>query len=69
MTFSLFPPEARVRIHSFSGSLVRELRADAFGRAQWDGADAAGGPAASGVYFVFIEGNGTRKTMKIIVQR
>ena len=69
VTFARLPPSARVRIHAFSGLLVRELDADAMGTASWDGNNSSGRPAASGVYLVYVDGGGKKFTLKVIVQR
>ena len=69
MTFSLLPPNARVRIYTLTGVLVRDTSADAGGVASWDGTNQAGGKAASGVYFVLVQGEGQTKTFEVAVQR
>ena len=69
MTLSNLPAGARLRIYTFSGRPVRELSADETGRTSWDGLTGDGSPAASGTYFVFIDGPGGTGTMKVQVQR
>jgi hypothetical protein len=69
MMFANLPAGARVRIYDFSGALVRDLTANAAGLASWDGANQSGKKAASGVYFVFAQGAGGRKTFKAAIQR
>lgn len=69
MSFSNLPPGARLRLYTFSGRPVRELAADDTGRASWEGLNDGGEPVASGTYFVYIDGDGGKRTMKVQVQR
>jgi hypothetical protein len=69
MTFSLLPAEARLRIYTISGRLVKDMTADAAGLAGWDGTNESGRPAASGFYFLFIQGAGRSETIKLALQR
>jgi len=63
----------RVRVFDVRGRFVRTLAetgADAGpGQTTWDGADATQRPAASGVYFVVVEGNGRRVVGKLLLAR
>ena len=68
-TLSNLPPHSRLRIYTISGLLVKDLSADATGVATWDATNESGRMVASGVYFIFVQGNGTEKTLKIAVQR
>jgi hypothetical protein len=63
------PAGARVRLYTLSGTLVKDLGADANGEAAWDGTNESGAPAASGVYFAFAQGAGGSKTLKVAVER
>ena len=69
MTFAGLPSGTRLRIYTITGRLVKDLTADASGMALWDGTNASGSSAASGVYFVYAQGNGTTQTFKVAVQR
>jgi flagellar hook assembly protein FlgD len=69
MTFQGLPADARLRIYTLAGELVRDLAVEGSGRATWDGTNQNGSPAAGGVYFVFVQGSGTSQTIKIAVQR
>lgn len=69
MTFANLPAEARIRIYTLTGQLVRDLSANAVGMASWDGRNQSGEKAASGTYVVFAQGAGQSKTFKVIVQR
>ena len=69
MTFSLLPANARLRIYTLSGLLVKDLSADSSGMASWDGTNQSGRPAASGAYFVFAQGGGQETTLKLVIQR
>ncbi|MBI4370497.1 MAG: T9SS type A sorting domain-containing protein, partial [Elusimicrobia bacterium] len=69
ITLSNLPSGTSIKIYSLSGSLVREMSANASGMASWDGLTASGEKAASGVYFVFFDAAGKSKTVKIAVER
>ncbi|MFA6004597.1 MAG: hypothetical protein WC881_11075, partial [Elusimicrobiota bacterium] len=69
MQFKNLPANARLRIYTLTGALVKDLNADAAGQASWDGTNQSGASVASGVYFIFAQGNGTKKTLKIAVER
>lgn len=63
------PENASLSIFTGSGARVRNLNADSFGTARWDGKNESGQIVASGVYFVMIEGSGGKKTLKIVIQK
>lgn len=69
MNFNNLPAGSRVRIYALGGRLIRDLSADAAGRAIWDGKNASGTLVASGVYLVLAEGNGASKTFRVAVER
>lgn len=69
MNFNNLPAGSRVRIYTMTGRLLRDMTANAAGQAVWDGKTAAGVRAASGVYLVLAEGNGTSKTFRVAVER
>ncbi|MBI4248887.1 MAG: fibronectin type III domain-containing protein, partial [Elusimicrobia bacterium] len=69
MKFADLPAGASIRIYTVAGELVQELQSNAAGIASWNGRNRSGEKAASGVYFVFIEKDGERKTFKAAVQR
>ena len=69
MTFSLLPTEARIRIYDLKGALVKDLAADATGMANWNGTNQSGAAVASGIYFVYAQGAGQRRTLEVAVQR
>jgi sugar lactone lactonase YvrE len=69
MTFALLPANARLRIYTLSGLLVKELTSDSAGMALWDGTNQSGKPAASGFYFVFAQGEGGEATVRVAIQR
>jgi len=69
MTFSMLPANARIRIYNVKGSIVKDMTADQTGMANWDGTNQSGAPAASGVYFVFAQGTGESRTLKVAIQR
>ncbi len=69
MVFSNLPAFAVLRIYSLAGSLIREIHAGAGGIASWDGRNKSGVYVASGVYFVFAEKGGDKRTFKVAVQR
>ncbi len=71
MHFTNMTPYARVRIYTFLGELVRELKADVNGMAAWDGLNSAGRKVASGVYIAFVQTKDrkTDKSFKVAVER
>lgn len=69
MTFANLPAEARIRIYTLTGQLVRDFSANAVGMGSWDGRNQSGEKTASGTYVVFAQGAGQKKTFKVIVQR
>ncbi len=68
-TFSNLPANSSLEIYTISGLLVKRLTADATGVAKWDATNSSGRMVGSGVYFVFVRGNGTETTLKVAVQR
>ncbi|MCX5792032.1 MAG: hypothetical protein NTY45_07425 [Elusimicrobia bacterium] len=71
MHFTNMTPYAKVRIYTFLGELVRDLKADINGMAYWDGRNNAGEKAASGVYIAYIRSSDKKKdkTFKIALER
>ncbi len=68
-TFSNLPANSRLRIYTISGLLVKSITADATGVATWDATNQSGRMVASGIYFIYVQGNGSKKTLTIVVQR
>lgn len=71
VTFDNLTSDARIRIYTIAGELVRELRvtpADS-GVKVWDGRNSSGSRAASGIYLVLIRAGGKDKTLKLGVER
>mgnify|MGYP001575448918 CR=1 FL=1 len=68
-TFSNLPPNARLRIYTLSGRLVKDITADVAGIATWDATSSSGEAVASGIYFIHAQANATTRTFKIAVQR
>lgn len=69
MTFSKLPPNARLRVYTATGALIKDIAVDGTGIARWDATNQAGLGVASGVYFVFAQGGGEQRTVKVAVQR
>ena len=71
MHFTNMTPHARVRLYTFLGELVRELKADVNGMAHWDGLNSAGRKAASGIYIAFIQSKDKKssKSFKVAIER
>jgi len=71
MHFTNLTPGARVKIYTFVGELVREIKADVNGMAHWDGLNNAGRKAASGVYIAFIQTKDRKsgKSFKVALER
>jgi kumamolisin len=65
----LGPAGAEVHIYTLTGELVKDLSLAATGSASWDATNRAGQSVASGVYFVYVQGNGQSQTFKVIVER
>ena len=65
MTFKNLPAQARLRIYTLTGALVKDITTNSTGRGGgWDGTNQDSSPAASGVYFIFAQGNGTKQTYR-----
>jgi flagellar hook assembly protein FlgD len=69
MRFQGLPVDARLRIYTLGGALVKDMGVDGQGQATWNGTNQSGATVASGVYFVFVQGAGSGKTIKIAVER
>lgn len=69
ITFAKLPEDAKIKIYTLTGVMVRELSANASGLALWDGKNDSAEDAASGVYFVLVSGTGGKKTLKVAIQR
>ncbi|OGS12354.1 MAG: hypothetical protein A2234_07785 [Elusimicrobia bacterium RIFOXYA2_FULL_58_8] len=69
VNFTSLPSEAAIHIYTIAGELVRKLKANTAGIAQWDGKNAAGHKAASGIYLGVIKSGGGKKTFKLAVVR
>jgi hypothetical protein len=68
-TFRNLPLDGKIRIYTYLGELVREIRADQSGLAVWDGANTGRESVASGLYLALVEGGGNRKLLKLVVER
>ncbi|MEW5907174.1 MAG: right-handed parallel beta-helix repeat-containing protein [Elusimicrobiota bacterium] len=71
VTFTGLPNEARIKVFTILGELVRQLdvtAADA-GTKTWDGRNSNGSKAASGIYLVRVESGGDDRTLKLAVER
>ncbi|MCL2389259.1 MAG: T9SS type A sorting domain-containing protein, partial [Elusimicrobia bacterium] len=70
LTLTNLPQDAVIRIHNVSGRLVRTLRSDGAGTAEWDTRNERGENVASGVYFIRIESSSAgRRTIRVAVER
>jgi hypothetical protein len=69
INFANLPGNARIRIYTLRGEIVQDLTASAAGIKSWDGKNKSGRDAASGVYFVLIQGEGQKKTVKLAIER
>ena len=69
MTFRNLPAGCRVRIFTYVGEKLVDLIADGSGVVAWNGRNHVGSAVASGVYIVLIEGAGTKKTMRVAIER
>lgn len=66
MTFSNLPPDTDIYIHTLNGELIKKLKTDNGGIAQWDGKNSNGRDIASGVYLVVIKTPDGKKIIKKI---
>lgn len=70
MTFTNISAEAAIKIYTYAGELVKELKADATGTVRWDAKNYAGEKVSSGIYLALIEGaQASQKVIKIAVER
>jgi len=71
MHFTKMPPYTKIKIYTFLGELVREIKADANGMATWAGDNNHGQKAASGVYIAYIqtENKKSDKIFKVVLER
>jgi hypothetical protein len=69
MHFTDVPPATRLRIYTLSGELVKDISANSFGNATWDGTNQEGKSVASGVYLLHVQGGEDFRTRKVAVQR
>jgi len=71
ITFDGLPSDALIQVFTIGGDLVRELRVTAAdsGVKTWNGLNASGSKAASGVYLVLVRSGGKTKTFKLGVER
>ncbi len=68
-TFRNLPAGARVRVFTYIGEKLADVASDASGLASWDGRNAHGSFVGSGVYVAVVEGSGTKRTMRLAVER
>lgn len=70
MTFMQLPADAKIRIYTLKGVLVKVLTANASGMASWDGTNQAGAPAQTQAYFVSAQGgSGKPRTLSVAIER
>ncbi len=69
MTFRGLPAGCRVRIFTYVGEKLVDMIADGSGIVAWNGRNHVGSFVASGVYIALIEGAGTKKTMRVAIER
>lgn len=62
-----FNPGTEIHILDVRGRALRTLRADAGGKATWDGADSGGAPLGTGVYA--IRGDGDQQRLRVLLKR
>ncbi|MBK8870949.1 MAG: fibronectin type III domain-containing protein [Elusimicrobia bacterium] len=69
LKFTSLPMGAKLTIYTMRGERVWERTADDQGNISWDAQNDNGESVASGVYLVFLDGDGGKKTIKVAVQR
>ena len=67
VTFDGLPAGASVKVYTLQGELVWQGTADNLGVAKWGAMNRSGREAASGIYVVYLENGGSKKTMKLSV--
>ncbi|MCX5785181.1 MAG: fibronectin type III domain-containing protein [Elusimicrobia bacterium] len=67
--FRNLPPDSRVRIYTYAGELLRDMKADGAGMARWNGKNQGGEMAASGVYLALVESGGKKKLLQLVVEK
>jgi N-acetylneuraminic acid mutarotase len=68
-TFRNLPADGRVRIYSYLGELLCEVRADGSGMAVWDGRNKSGVRVSSGLYLALVQGSGDKRIIKLVIER
>ncbi|MBL0058540.1 MAG: T9SS type A sorting domain-containing protein [Elusimicrobia bacterium] len=56
-------------VYAMDGKEVYALEADSTGKGFWPGTNQAGQKVVSGVYYVYVQGAGASKTVKVVIQR
>jgi hypothetical protein len=69
MTFRNLPAGCRVRIFTYLGENVVDMIADGSGTVAWNGRNHVGSLVASGVYLAVLEGAGTKRTLRVAIER
>lgn len=70
MTFTNLTAHSTIKIYTYAGELVRELKTDSTGTIRWDAKNSYGEKVGSDIYIVLIEGIGNaRKKMKIAIEK
>lgn len=68
IVFESMPANAKVKVYSLAGGLVRELADDdGDGRCLWDARNADGSRAASGVYIYVVSSGGSKKVGRVAI--
>ena len=69
ITFDRIPENSTIKIFAMDGQAVKTLGTDSDGKAVWDLSNDDGRLVASGVYVADIEKDGSRKRLKLIIQK
>ncbi|HOX23069.1 MAG TPA: hypothetical protein PLL10_06350, partial [Elusimicrobiales bacterium] len=69
MNFTSLPSGSTLKIYTFAGELARSFDGDSSGMIVWDGKNSSGQDMASGVYLALLEYNGSRKIIKVAIER
>ncbi|MBI4803030.1 MAG: T9SS type A sorting domain-containing protein, partial [Elusimicrobia bacterium] len=67
VTFAGLPAGTSVKLYTLQGELVWKGTANSSEIAEWPGVNRSGRAVASGLYIVYLESGGSRKTMKLSV--
>ena len=69
VTFRNLPSNSIIKIYTYVGEMVKEIKVDNSEVATWDGKNTEGKLVASGVYVVLIKYNNEKKILKLMLEK